>query len=1098
LGSDVETHRFEGDNVKGFRLLLGLHRRVAVAGLAIGLVAAAFWTSSRYPSLDEKAGMGGAIGIEPLGFDTLITVESGASFIYRTFATAANWLDTNLQGMIFGLVFAACFLSLLQVMTRRGFKGVFPNTALGAIIGTPLGVCVNCVAPIAQGMYRGGARLETAMATMVSSPTMNIIVLTMAFSLLPFYFAAIKLVLSLVVIMGLVPATARLVRSPQSQLGPQSSDPRPPVGINDLGDATGNADVGTTDTWPKAFRWFAGAFLRNLWFIAVRAVPLMLLAGLLGAMAITLLPWERLLALLPAFGSSESFVALAGLALLGLFLPVPIAFDVIIVVILLGQGLPAPYAMVLLFTLGIFSVYSFGIVWTTISRRVAVLFATALLVIGMVSGVVAHFLQLEIDERNHRLLQRGLALTDLTDAERDALAKLDRGPGKSVADIAAHLKPAAVSFSPVQVGSAPGIVVEYAGFRPNDPGFSESPFDRISGETLGIAGSRPFDLLQKIEPYAWGRSVATGDIHNDGWADILISDSGTKQGLELYANLAGKSFVRQEIDYPGLEELEIINAALVDIDNDGWLDILFSARRDGLRIIKNSRGDFGASSADPLPGTEGLTVSAIAYGDVDRDGDLDLALGSWSLGFVRRGDENRFYTRMETSRNLLLRQSEDGFVVESLAHLYGETLSGLLSDFSGDGHLDLFFGNDYREASDEFYLGDGSGNLAPIGASDEVIPHTTTSTMSVAVGDLNNDLTPEILVSQFAWGTGTTHARAALSWREHCDSLAGDEARSKCNEERLDFRTLGKGHPIEGDVEDCWKLNHESQRSTCLSLHVLAAVQSGADGDQCALIRDELIALKEICQEVVTDQAADVSAALTPIEQIRRSNVLLVRSSDLRFEDRANGAGLDVAGWAWNAKFADIDNDGDKDVYFANGHLPTRRRESNRFFMNQGNLTFVDRTDLFGLTETRATTTYSYVDFDRDGDIDIVALPVRGEFSVFVNRSVSENAIDISLVDEIGNGMGVGSKVVVRASNGAPAQQIVEIQGGGGFRSYDPFVAHFGLGDAKMADEIEVLWSTGETTVLTGPFEADGHYRITRHLPTESAIRDDGDAKTTR
>jgi len=78
-------------------------------------------------------------------------------------------------------------------------------------VGTPLGVCVNCAAPVAKGMHDGGARLETTLATMFSSPTLNIVVLTMLFSMFPLYLVVIKLTLTLTFILVVVPLLARWV-----------------------------------------------------------------------------------------------------------------------------------------------------------------------------------------------------------------------------------------------------------------------------------------------------------------------------------------------------------------------------------------------------------------------------------------------------------------------------------------------------------------------------------------------------------------------------------------------------------------------------------------------------------------------------------------------------------------------------------------------------------------------------------------------------------------------------------------------------------------------------------------------------------------------
>ena len=58
--------------------------------------------------------------------------------------------------------------------------------------------------------------------------------------------------------------------------------------------------------------------------------------------------------------------------------------------------------------------------------------------------------------------------------------------------------------------------------------------------------------------------------------------------------------------------------------------------------------------------------------------------------------------------------------------------------------------------------------------------------------------------------------------------------------------------------------------------------------------------------------------------------------------------------------------------------------------------------------------------------------------------------------------------------------QIREIKSGGGFLSFDPLVAHFGLGKFEWVEEIEVQWPDGESTRVEGPFAAGARYRIDR------------------
>ena len=171
--------------------------RLIFAALLLAVLTYLFWTQSRYPSLDEKALMSGAIQLEdPLSFEALIPLTEDHTTVERIGISTVNWIQTNRNGMTFGVLFAAGFLTLLGYLRRRSFSGPFANSLYGMFLGAPLGVCVNCAAPIAKGLYSGGSRAETTLSAMVASPTLNIVVLTMAFSLLPFYMAVAKIALS--------------------------------------------------------------------------------------------------------------------------------------------------------------------------------------------------------------------------------------------------------------------------------------------------------------------------------------------------------------------------------------------------------------------------------------------------------------------------------------------------------------------------------------------------------------------------------------------------------------------------------------------------------------------------------------------------------------------------------------------------------------------------------------------------------------------------------------------------------------------------------------------------------------------------------------
>ena len=356
-------------------MALKLNKRILFVLAIIVVAAVTFWSGSRYPSLDEKSIMGGSARLEdPLSFEASIQVQPSDGLVTRIVSTTINWLETNLEGMAFGLMIGACLLTLISLIPARGHRNGFVNTLIGVGIGSPLGVCVNCAAPVAKGMHDGGARLETTLATMFSSPTLNIIVISMLFSIFPLYLVVIKLTLTLIFILLLVPMLSRWV-FPQERA--QSYDDK-------LCAIQPSAPVPINESWLAAVRGASITLGRNLVYIVIRTVPLMLLAGVLGAVVVHLLPLPNLLEHEPGI------LSVALVALVGIFLPVPVAFDVVLVAVLISAGAPMIYSMTLLFTLGIFSVYPFFIVSKTISVRVAVVLTAVLVVIGVIGGFVAN------------------------------------------------------------------------------------------------------------------------------------------------------------------------------------------------------------------------------------------------------------------------------------------------------------------------------------------------------------------------------------------------------------------------------------------------------------------------------------------------------------------------------------------------------------------------------------------------------------------------------------------------------------------------------------------------------------------------------------
>ncbi len=191
---------------------------------------------------------------------------------------------------------------------------------------------------------------------MISSPMLNLVVLTMVFTLFPPGVAVLRLAVPLV-LLALVPWLTRQAR--------------PAAEVNCEIAQTGWL-VPTTLTFKQ--------YLKNLGRLALTTIPFMILAALLGALVAEVIPARDI-------PTQVTFLGIVLVALAGTFLPVPMAFDVAAAFILMTRGVPLPYVVTLLCTLGAFSVYPMLIVGRTISWKTAARVFATVMVLGIACGI---------------------------------------------------------------------------------------------------------------------------------------------------------------------------------------------------------------------------------------------------------------------------------------------------------------------------------------------------------------------------------------------------------------------------------------------------------------------------------------------------------------------------------------------------------------------------------------------------------------------------------------------------------------------------------------------------------------------------------------
>ena len=215
------------------------------------------------------------------------------------------------------------------------------------------------------------------------------------------------------------------------------------------------------------------------------------------------------------------------------------------------------------------------------------------------------------------------------------------------------------------------------------------------------------------------------------------------------------------------------------------------------------------------------------------------------------------------------------------------------------------------------------------------------------------------------------------------------------------------------------------------------------------------------------------------VPQVKDSNVLLIQQANGAFENQAQDMGLSNTGWTWNAKFADLDNDGWQDMYVANGYFWSRKERSpDLFYRNMQGKRFAEQSRQAGLHGSPNTSAYTYIDIDNDGDLDIVTVSQDGAVMLYRNNSAGNHAIEFTLRDHIGNSHGIGSKVIIHYGNGK--HQMRELKASGGFASFDAAIAHFGLGRFDHIEAIDVIWSTGEKSVIRGTLPSGHRYTLKR------------------
>ncbi len=415
----------------------------------------------------------------------------------------------------------------------------------------------------------------------------------------------------------------------------------------------------------------------------------------------------------------------------------------------------------------------------------------------------------------------------------------------------------------------------------------------------------------------------------------------------------------------------------------------------------------------------------IAIGDYDNDGDLDVYLNNYGPNVLYRNNGDGTFTDVTKAAGV-----GNGRKMGAGACFF---------DMDGDGDLDLYVAN-YLEFSQEAHRAVQSQSI-PRYANPRYFPAVPDTLYRNDGHGKFTDVSAESGVGRHAaWGMGTVCA-------DYDDD--GDTDVFVANDvcENYLFQNDGAGKFEE--------------------VGLIAGVAYDFSGlEQAGMGVD--------CGDYDNDGRLDFYLTTYQTQQ----TALFKSLGDGVFEDvtSLSGAGAGtLSKVTWGCGFVDFDNDGDRDVFVASGHLhdnveqfddTSTYLQPNVLLMNTGNGKFVDVSNRCGdgLAVKLSSRGVAFGDLDNDGDVDVVILNSRREPTLLRNDSPPGNHwIQIRLRGTKTNRDGVGARVKVTAGE---LTQIDEVHSGRGYQSHFGTRLHFGLGKHDGAVRIEVRWIGGGVDVL--------------------------------